>query len=139
MSDKPIIDDPPTEAPKSSDAWVMPKPVFRSTEGHTPATAKSAFEADDIPTEIANKEDSAFPIPQSQITPETASGPAPDVTEPNADDVDTEEPHATPKTRGGCASSFLFILSMIGLVAAAIIIALFYFLFYYRPAETGTF
>ena len=139
MSDEPIIDDLPTEdATKSSEEWVMPKPVFRTSEGHTPSSAKSAY-SDDLPTEIANRDESEFAkAPSEADTLETETTETDDG-ETTEDPVAKAAAQTTPKAKGGCAKSFLFIVSMIGLAVVAIIIALIYFLFYYQPAETGTF
>jgi len=142
MSDEPIIDDLPTEdATKSSEEWVMPKPVFRTTEGRTPKSAPEAFFSDEMPTEIANKDDSAFAKPVSADEADTAefdTDPDPAVEVAPTGSLETPITPSAPQ-KGGCAKSFLFIVSMIGLAVAAIIIALVYFFFYYRPAETGTF
>ena len=143
MSNEHIIDDEPEDAVTSAD-WVMPEPVFRSSEGHTPRRAPEANFSDDMPTEIANKDDSAFarPVPASEAdTAEIETDTDDDKAEaPAASETSTDTPKAAqPNQKGGCAKSFLFIVSMIGLTVAAVIIALIYFLFYYRPAETGTF
>lgn len=152
MSDEPIIDDLPTEdQTKPSGEWAMPEPTFRSTDGHTPKSAPEAIYTDDMPTEIANKDDSAFAKSEPKTVPSADAGEDPDAVSneaeaADADSVETDEyevvekaPPPAPKAKGGCAKSFLFIVSMIGLAAVAIIIAVVYFLFYYTPAETGTF
>jgi len=144
MSNEHIIDDEPEGEITDTAEWVMPKPVFRSSEGHTPKRAPETDFSDDMPTEIANKDDSAFakPVPASEAdTAEIETDTDDDKAgAPAAPKTSTVTPKAAePSKKGGCAKSFLFIVSMIGLAVAGIIIALIYFLFYYRPAETGTF
>lgn len=126
MTDEPILEDLPTEdANKSPDTWVMPEPVFRTSGGRTPKNTKSEFDADDIPTEIANRNESEVVVPQ------------PDLSAENADEIAEVASEAKPKR--GFAKSLLVFVCLIGVVAAAVIIALIYFLFYFRSAETGTF
>ncbi|MEP6788716.1 MAG: hypothetical protein ABJB40_09820 [Acidobacteriota bacterium] len=156
MSSEHITEEQGSNEPAESTEWVMPQPIFRSTEGHTPKTAPDAIYLDDLPTEIANKDESAFaktlPDTIPSVDANADGGEDPDaVTDEaaaaDADGVETDEyevvqktpPPAPPKAKGGCAKSFLFIVSMIGLAALAIIIAVVYFFFYYTPAETSTF
>lgn len=122
MSNETIPDDLPTEeANRPLDAWVMPEPIFRSTEGHTPKRStdlRGAEEVDTLETDVTETDAPAVPFP---------------------DGSSLANPVEPPKKKGGCFRSLLFIVGTIALFAAAIIIALIYFLFYARPVDTGTF
>lgn len=129
MSDEPApIDQEAEEAVNTPEVWVMPKPIFRSSDGYTPKTAKAEFEGDDIPTEITNREE----MVDAKVSPDVSGEGVKAI-------VEDKDPKAKRASKRGCASSFVLLISLIGLVAAAVIIALIYFLFYFRPTETGTF
>ena len=84
MSDEHIIDDPPIdETTQSSDDWVMPEPIFRTSEGRTPKAPQNPFYTDDIPTEIANKEDLA--IEKARLDAKAAQ------TDVDVDPIETEQ------------------------------------------------
>ncbi|MEO6051968.1 MAG: hypothetical protein ABIP78_11645 [Pyrinomonadaceae bacterium] len=104
--------------------WSMPEPVFRTSEGNTPKSPVAVFEGDEYETEAANTDEPAEP--SSDISDEIAIA------------ITDEMPVYKPKSRG-CAKNFLFIIGLIGVIAAALIILAVYFLFYFRPAETGSF
>lgn len=121
MSDETTPEDLPTEpANRPLDEWVMPEPIFRSTEGHTPKQSMGDPGAEEVDTLETDVEESTPPVP------------FPDTLSPN-------RAVETPKKKGGCFRSVLFVVGTIALFAAAVIIALIYFLFYARPVDTGTF
>jgi hypothetical protein len=148
MSDEP-------KKPDSPDKWTMPEPVFRSTEGHTPAGIHATVPADESTTapgfhQAKTVETEGLPPSpdfHEAITAETEGLPA-ESDFHQAKTVETEGlPSKTAKVKAspekpkkrGCAKTFLFTVGLIGLGLAAMVIALVYFLFYYRPADTGTF
>ena len=132
-------------APKNNDSeWVMPETVFRTSEGRTPKSPVKPIDADEIDTQspdpdeidpdivdtaIPNLDDSAEKQPDD--TPDTQD-------EPPANTV-RAAPVKPPKAKTGCAKSFLFIVGVIGFLAAAVIIAVIYFLFYSPTANAGPF
>ncbi len=141
--------------PDSPETWTMPEPIFRSTEGHTPAgihatipadestTAPGFHQAKTVETEGLHQETD---LHQAKTIETEGLPPEPDIH--TAITAETEGLPAKsakvkaapekPKKRG-CAKTFLFTIGLIGLGIAAVVIALVYFLFYYRPADTGTF
>ncbi|MEO6654850.1 MAG: hypothetical protein ABIO36_02100 [Pyrinomonadaceae bacterium] len=125
MSDEPELINKTADSISVPDLnWSMPEPVFRTSEGHTPKKPAAVFEGDEHETETANTEEpSETP---SELSDEIATA------------ITEEMPVYKPKT-GGCAKNLLFIIGLIGAIAAAAIILAVYFLFYFRPAETGTF
>ncbi|HRI03518.1 MAG TPA: hypothetical protein PLL77_07215 [Pyrinomonadaceae bacterium] len=141
--------------PESPETWTMPEPIFRSTEGHTPAGIHATVPADESTTAPGFHQATTLETEGLQPEPdihqaktiETEGLPAePDFHE--AKTVETEGlPPATAKVKAapvkpkkrGCAKTFLFTVGLIGLGIAAVVIALVYFLFYYRPADTVTF
>ena len=104
--------------------WSMPEPIFRTSDGHTPKRPVDVFTGDEHETEIPNSEEPTEP--PSDISDEIATA------------ITEEMPVYKPKSRG-CAKNFLFIIGLIGAIAAAVIILAVYFLFYFRAPETGTF
>ena len=125
MSDEPeLINKTADSIVVPDDEWSMPEPVFRVSEGHTPKRPVAVFEGDEHETEAANIDEPAEPQP--------------DISDEIATAITEEMPIYKPKSRG-CAKNFLFIIGLIGAIAAALIILAVYFLFYFRPAETGSF
>lgn len=120
MSDEPKSDKPNGE-------WVMPEPVYRSSPGHTPKSAKMADPADEIPTEPGfTDEDNVDTLVPGFV---------------DADDVPTErpikaQPVELPKKKRGCARSFLTMVGVIALAVTGLVIAVIYFLFYYKSADS---
>ncbi|MFM9905136.1 MAG: hypothetical protein ACKVQJ_11270 [Pyrinomonadaceae bacterium] len=116
--------------------WAMPEPIFRTTDGRTPSSLHETVPADETPTAPGFRD--AITVETEGLPPASAeerdNGTAPISAEP----VKVKAAPAKSK-RGGCAKTFLVILSLIGIVAIALIIAVVYFLVYFRPAETGTF
>lgn len=145
-----------TKQPDISGEWTMPEPVFRSTDGRTPAGIHATVPADESTTapgfhQATTVETEGLP-PESDIhtaiTAETEGLPPDEPDFHQAKTIETKVPapdaqkvKAAPvkSKKGGCAKTFLFTVGLIGLGIAAVVIALVYFLFYYRPAETGTF
>ena len=124
MSDKPQSDD------KTLDGWVMPKPVFRTTPGHTPKSGHLTDPADEIPTE---------PGFDDQDTIDTLVPDFVDISEPPAA-APVKVTAARPKLKkSGCARSILTVVSLVALAVIGVVAALIYFLFYYKLADTGTF
>lgn len=105
-----------------SGEWVMPEPVFRTSEGRTPGSSEPNFEGDEHDTESPNDEASDFAATLPDIKPE--------LSEP------LEEKAAQQKNAGGCFQSILVMFSVVSLSIAAIAIALIYFLFYWRTSDT---
>jgi hypothetical protein len=153
-----------SDEPKSKDSgeWRMPEPVFRSSEGRRPRASKKTdadevdtlapdsddVDQDDIETEVPNiREDDidTLSLDADEIAP---TGPADGSdSDANPDDISDKEPSTTVRAapekaempKGGCAKNIMMFIGVIAFVALAVVIALVYFLFYYRPAETGTF
>ncbi|MBV9216370.1 MAG: hypothetical protein JO053_09350 [Acidobacteria bacterium] len=109
------------------DAWKMPEPIFRSSPGKTPK--KLDLSQEEVPTEpgfseMETEEDVA--VPSGVIGSEPSQGVRP-----------STKIRVRHKKKGGCAK---LVLTLIGLVAAAVIIilgAMVYLLFYYRAPETA--
>ena len=121
----------------------MPEVVFRTSEGRTPKSLRNAIDPDEIDTQSPDSD---------QIDPDLIDTAIPNLDnsaekQPDAPDTRDDPPANTVRAapvkvleaKRGCAKSFLFILGLIGFLAAAIIITAIYFLFYFRPPETGTF
>lgn len=111
-------------SPTSSD-WVMPEPIFRSTVGYTPGAGRSLDNSDEVETETPDLE--------------------PPETEPQSDNplnVPTTQPDVNsskPVGKRGCGKTLVVTVGIVGLLATAIIIAMVYFLLYYRPTGNGQF
>ena len=104
-----------TEGLGRNDVWVMPEPVFRSTPGRRPGEKRDP--QIDIETE---------PVGFAQTT-ETAA---------QTVRAKEERPHRHKKKKGGCARFFTLLAVLIGLAIGSVVVALVYFLFYYRPSST---
>ena len=134
MSDEPTQKDQPVEETALTPAeWVMPAPVFRSTDGHTPKSVAMSHE-EEIDTENPDPDPLDITLDQSD---EIANAETEEI--PVFEEIPSVRAKPEQKKKGGCATSFLFTLGIIGFLATAIIIALVYFLFYAKPTETGTF
>ncbi|MGH7890035.1 MAG: hypothetical protein ACRENF_05750 [Thermodesulfobacteriota bacterium] len=115
--------------------WVMPEPIFRTSPGHTPNAVKQTDYADDITTQPGFTDEDMVDTLIPDFT-DSAESPA---DEPVADDP-VKVTAAPPKPKkSGCARSFLTLLSLIVLAIIGVVIALIYFIFYYKSADTGTF
>ena len=137
MSDEPTPKDQTTnDSAEPSGGWVMPEPVFRSSEGRSPKPL-TALPADEMDTEMPNLDPLDITL---DATDEFANAETDEIVAPPVPDVQPPVPPTTPpKKKGGCAKNVVFVLGGIGVFAAAAIIALVYFLFYARPADSGTF
>ena len=108
--------------------WVMPEPIFRSSEGYTPG-AKSEAVTDEMETDPPAAEEAQTLDEQTEIFDETAmnhvrAAPAKPVVEAKG---------------GGCAKSAMMTFAFIAFLSAAIIAAAVYFLFYSGRTDSGTF
>lgn len=132
----------------SNGEWVMPEPIFRTSEGKTPKSAKNYVDPDDIDTEAPEfseadtDEFDTEPIDQEEIDTET---PDPETEEDTKEyPVDSaEEPkpqvrasEKPAKTAGGCAKTMLMMVGITTFAILAVVAVLVYFLFYYTPANT---
>ena len=119
MSDEQNKNDP------ENTPWVMPEPSFRSTEGFTPKSAL-VRDARDEPSEHETEDalSGEADLPKNMVVSESGE---PDTTS------------SKPKKRGGCASAMLSVLGVIVAITLVILIAVMYFLFWYRPQDTTTF
>lgn len=140
--------------------WIMPEPVYRTTPGHTPNSVHETMPADDIATE-PGFHDAPTVETEGLQSREAAEITADDIpTEPGFHDAPTVETEvlqpreaveipagkpvkvaATPPKpkKRGCARSFLTVVSLIVLTVIGVVIALIYFLLYYKAADTVTF
>ncbi len=123
----------------------MPDPVFRSSEGRTPKTAKNYVDPDDIDTASpdffeadTDETDTKPAVDQDDIDTETPDGPTraiPSKTYNERPPKNTVRPSVPPKT-GGCAKTFGVMAGLIGFSVAAIIGVIVYFLFFYGPGDS---
>ncbi len=123
-----------SEEPKSDDNqigdWTMPEPVFRTTPGRSPKNLHQTVDADDITTQPGfTDEDNIDTLP-----PDFADAGE----SPTVESIKVTPTSPKPKKRG-CARSFLTVVGLIALAVIGIVIALIYFLFYYKSADTSTF
>ena len=109
----------------------MPEPIFRTTPGRTPKSVHETLDAKEVTTQPGFTDEDFV----DTITPESA-----DVRpEPTEKEVKVTAAPVKPKKKRGCARSFLTVVSLIVLAVIGVVIALIYFLFYYRAADTVTF
>lgn len=143
-----MSEDSRTTEEMPSGEWVMPEPVFRTTEGQKPLSLHETEIQDGVPT--------VEPGFSNAVTAETEVLPPPseEPVEPGFRDAPTietkgliKEPEpvkvkaaaAKPTKKGGCAKSFFSTVLVIAIAVIAIIAALVYYFFYYRPADTVNF
>ncbi len=115
---------------KPDDGWVMPEPVYRSSEGGPPKGMHFADPAAEIPTEPGFSDEDYI----DTLTPDISDAGE----SPTAKPVKVTPAPPKPKKRG-CARSFLTVIGLIALAVIGIVIALIYFLFYYKSADTSGF
>lgn len=115
---------------KPNDGWVMPEPVYRSSPGHVPKSIHLTDDAEDITTQpgFTDQDNVDTLVPDFVDAGET----------PTVDSIKVASAPPAPK-KGGCASSILTVFGVIALAVIGIVIALIYFLFYYKSADTSTF
>lgn len=126
----------------------MPDPVFRSSEGRTPRSAKSIADQDDVDTASpdfreADTDEILTDAPdQDEIdteTPESEEDEKPD--EPPKEIYEERPPTnvvrpAAVKKAGGCAKTLSMIVGTIAFSILALLIVIIYFAFYYQPADS---
>lgn len=117
---------------EQSEKWVMPKPVFRSSEGRTPRSVALDPQGD-VPTEpgFHDKTTEEITVKPDAKEPVESEQPAQSVRE------STKTRVRTPKKAGGCAKTFSLIVGAIALSIIAVVAILIYFLFFYTRAETA--
>lgn len=120
--------DVPKPENETGGEWKMPEPEFRTSEGRTLGRVADSI-ADD-PTEpgfsdpqIGNEND---PLGVN-------AAPAP------ANDQSKVPTQGKVKKKSGCGRVVAWILALILLVVAIVVGLLIYFIYFYRPAETGNF
>ena len=107
--------------------WVMPEPIFRSSEGRTPG-AKSEADTDEMETESPATVEGQTDDELADVFDETAM---------NHVRAAPAKP-AEPKT-GGCAMSAMMTIAVIAFLAVSIAAAGIYFWFYSGSTGNGTF
>jgi hypothetical protein len=136
-------------------SWVMPQPVFRSTEGVTPKKSHKALSEEptetanvvdfsEDPTEVANVADiSEEPTETANV--EGISEPPTETTveEEDISDLPTAErlrviPAQPTTSKGGCALSAIAIVGLIAVGMVVVALALAYY-YYYNTTPVGTF
>lgn len=120
MSDEPDPKGQPIpDYDRMADAWQMPEPVFRSSEGVTPKTARKA----DAPSDIDETPEPNGDDATAESTPDAVQLAAP---------VSVRAAQAKPK-KGGCAKS-LFAIAAVILVAVTVVVLLVVYWYYSTPA-----
>ena len=160
------MSDEPTPKENGAD-WKMPEPIFRSSEGHTPKRPPARTDQDEVDTESPDvyyadevdtlspdffEADTEIPNVREPVAEEQDISELPTETPDLDEQISAEEPREetspdaptdpsikSETSGGGCLKSMVTIVGVIGLFAAAIVIALVYFLFYFRAADSGTF
>ena len=110
--------------------WLMPEPIFRSTPGRDPRIVDQMGGLDEMTTQPGFSD-------QDEIDTLTPGFEEP--SETPADDPANVTATAVKPKKSGCFRSFLTVVGLITLAVIGVVIALIYFLFYYRAANTGTF
>ena len=111
-----------TDEKDGKDEWVMPAPIFRTTEGHRPARDEAA----DVPTEPGFRDDETVEMIESDD---------PAAAEVSAAQSVREKPLQRTAEKSGWAGSFFALISILIAAGIAIILAIAYFLFYYRGTD----
>lgn len=111
-----MTDEP--EKSKDNEGWIMPDPVFRSSQGYDPRKGRE-FQEEDLP----DKE------PDETDTDEL----------PAADNEQKVRAKAETVNKGGCLSTVAFFVGIISLSIAIILGLLLYFLYFYVPPPPATF
>ncbi len=145
-----------SDEPKTKNGdWQMPEPIFRSSEGRTPKSALHG-EADEIDTAAPNPaeadtdeflvddgspEEIETESPNAFDDDQVDSAEPPDASAAVPPQVYEEQPPGTysatepQKQAGGCAQTILMIVGTIALSVIALLIALVYLGFFYRPSD----
>lgn len=121
-----------SDEPKSNDnpngSWEMPNPVFRTSAGRPPKGVRQTDSPDEVPTEPGFHD--APTVETEGLPPEKDESEIPTV---ESDAVTSPSPK--PK-KGGCARSAMTVVSVIALAVIGVAIAVVYFLFYYKSADS---
>ncbi len=134
------------ESKPTNGDWQMPEPVFRTSEGRTPKSAKN-FDQDDVDTASpdlreADTEEIETDVPdQDEIdteTPESEEEPAGGEAEVYQErpPKNVVRPAVAKPAAGGCAKTISLILGIIAISGAALLSAIVYFLYFYRPTDS---
>lgn len=126
--------------------WKMPDPIFRSTEGKTPKSARNLIDQEEIDTEspeFSEADTDEFdtePVDQDEVDTETPDQEE-DTKEYPAATADEAKPQVRAsekpaKAAGGCARTMLMMVGLTTFAILALVAVLIYLLFYYRPANT---
>lgn len=111
----------------SLENWVMPEPVFQTTEGYTPRADAETDGETDAGTDIG---DETLRMSPQEISATAAATPG--ATETEAKRAVVKAAYRPPaKTGSGAGTAVVAVLIFVLLAAAA---AGYYFFFYYRPA-----
>ncbi|MFT3742785.1 MAG: hypothetical protein QM785_00695 [Pyrinomonadaceae bacterium] len=126
--------------------WKMPEPVFRSSEGKTPKSAKTSDQEDidtESPdfTEADTDEFDTEPVDHDDVDTETPDPDEEDTKEFPVASVEEPKPQVRAsekpaKAGGGCAKTMLMMVGITTFAILAIVAVLIYVLFYYTPANT---
>ena len=109
--------DEPAQRNEPADDWVMPEPVFRTTEGRRPGEVNDPQA--DIPTEPGFFDLSDQPNSGQAVRARTG-----------------ELKPCYVKKKRWCLRTFGMFVAIIGLSFFVIVVTLLYFLLYYRPVDT---
>lgn len=137
MSDEPTPEDQSGDNTIKTDAWAMPKPVFRSTEGYTPGSGIEGAITDEMEagTGAPAKKTAAPAEPgyemEAAVT-EEMPGYKPDA-------ITEEIPGPKAPKKGGCFRSIVLIGLVLVVVAAGAFAAVYFFLPEYLPAGADPF
>ena len=120
--------DVPKQDNETGTEWTMPSPKFRTSEGRTLRGVADPMA--DLPTEPG------FSDPEIG----NENDPLDEKTEPAAAADKPEEPSQVKiKKKSGCGRMVAWLLALILLVIGVVVGLLIYFIYFYRPAETGNF
>ena len=138
-----MSEDSKTTEEMPSGEWVMPEPVFRTTDGQTPVNLHNT-EIQDEPgfSNAVTAETEVLPPPgEESVEPGFRDAPTIETKGPAKDPepVKVKAAAAKPAKKGGCAKSFFSTVLVIAIAVIAIVGALVYYFFYYHPADTVTF
>ena len=122
-------------------SWVMPQPVFRSTEGVTPK--KSHKDVSEEPTEVANVVDFSEDPTEIANVADISEEPTETADVEDISDLPTAErlrviPEQPKASKGGCALSAIAITGLIAVGMIVVALALAYY-YYYSTTPVGTF
>lgn len=108
-----------------SKPWIMPEPIFQSSEGYTP---KSALVRDAFGGPSEHETEDA--LSESTDTIDDLSPPMKDVPDALS---------SKPQKGRGCANVLISVIGVIAAIILVVLIVLVYFLFWYLPQDNTTF